>query len=256
MPNLYQILSVDSGASAAEIAEAAGKLAEEWNPSNFEERKTRVIVSAVLQEIIDARDILLDSQKRKEYDVRIGLADIVYKSPRPTQHDLERNKSRVEEKTKEQHIEEADTLNLDKDKETTIPPNTVKELKIDLEPSTSKNSKPIIYEATEKNQDSENVEMSDSEKHSEAEKSLIESRNEEARLSSDHQWASKDKNSPENPQTYTVTLSKNVSDATVSGSQPNINNQVIPRQIESVRTEDQTGKWSYQSDASFKDEKK
>ncbi|XP_055936799.1 microtubule-associated protein futsch-like [Argiope bruennichi] len=83
MPNLYQILNVDPFASTAEISEAAKKLIAEWNPDTLEDRKTRAIVTAVLKEITDARDVLTDSWKRQKYDVKIGLADIVYRTRKP-----------------------------------------------------------------------------------------------------------------------------------------------------------------------------
>ncbi|GBN53989.1 hypothetical protein AVEN_217254-1, partial [Araneus ventricosus] len=83
MPNLYQILNVDPFASTAEISEAAKKLIDEWNPDTLEDRKTRAIVTAVLKEITDARDVLTDSWRRQKYDVKIGLADIVYRTRKP-----------------------------------------------------------------------------------------------------------------------------------------------------------------------------
>ncbi|GIX82716.1 j domain-containing protein [Caerostris extrusa] len=79
MPNLYEILNVDPFDSESNISEAADKLIAEWDPDPFDDRKARAVVAAVMREIIDARNILTDPQKRQEYDVRIGLADVVYK---------------------------------------------------------------------------------------------------------------------------------------------------------------------------------
>ncbi|GIX80764.1 j domain-containing protein [Caerostris darwini] len=80
MPTLYEILNVDPFDSETNISEAADRLIAEWDPDPFDDRKARAVVAAVMREIIDARDTLTDPQKRQEYDVRIGLADVVYKN--------------------------------------------------------------------------------------------------------------------------------------------------------------------------------
>ncbi|GFY01808.1 j domain-containing protein [Trichonephila clavipes] len=273
MPNLYQILNVDSTVSVEEIAEAASKLSEEWDPNRFEDRKTRATVSAVLQEIIDARDILLDFQKRREYDVRIGLADIVYKSSRVEQSGSNRDKPPAERQGKDLKAEE-DVWKLDKDGVLTVTPNAVNELKIDLQPDTNRNSKAAFYGAVEmfpreEPRVSENEEKSESEKSSEDEKSSVEFNQEEEKLNLDNQSALKDRESYGNHQANVVTISRNENNSTVISSQfegdnvtgnnehnPYFIQQVIPHQLQNIRIEHQKERSDDRNNPSFKDEKK
>ncbi|GFY76593.1 j domain-containing protein [Trichonephila inaurata madagascariensis] len=270
MPNLYQILNVDSTASVEDIAEAASKLSEEWDPNKFEDRKTRVTVSAVLQEIIDARDILLDFQKRREYDVRIGLADIVYKNLRVEQSGSNRDMPPAEKQSKDLNAQE-DVWKLDKDGVLTVTPNAVNELKVDLQPDTNHNSKAVFYGAVEMSprEETRDSEKSESEKSSEDEKSSLEFNQEAEKLNFDDQSALKHRESSENHQANVVTISRNENNSTVISSQfegdnvtgnnehnPYIIQQVIPHQLQNIRIEDQTERWDYKNNPSFKDEKK
>lgn len=113
MLNLYQVLNVNVTASQSEIIAASEKLVAEWDPSNIEDRKSRAIATGVLREILDAKDILTNPSKRKEYDVRIGLADVVYKQSSEQSQNLDKDES--ESYTTQVHIPETEPQGIESD---------------------------------------------------------------------------------------------------------------------------------------------
>jgi DnaJ-class molecular chaperone len=69
MPTLYEILEIDKSATLEEIRDAYKKLSLKWHPdknSNSEESKIK------FQKIKDAYEILIDVQKKNEYDELMG----------------------------------------------------------------------------------------------------------------------------------------------------------------------------------------
>ncbi|KAG8193478.1 hypothetical protein JTE90_023730 [Oedothorax gibbosus] len=95
MLNLYQILDINPTASQSEVVSASEKLIAEWDPSKIEDRKNRAVVAGVLREILEARDVLSDHRKRKEYDVSIGLAKIVYKEKFKSKQRIQNSQSGI-----------------------------------------------------------------------------------------------------------------------------------------------------------------
>jgi cyclophilin family peptidyl-prolyl cis-trans isomerase/protein-disulfide isomerase len=65
LPNYYKILQVDSSADADVIQSAYRKLASKYHPDN----NTSEDATRKMQELNEAKEVLLDSKKRREYDV-------------------------------------------------------------------------------------------------------------------------------------------------------------------------------------------
>jgi uncharacterized protein YbaR (Trm112 family) len=72
---LYQVIQVDPYADPDVIEAAFKRLALKYHP----DRSTQRDAAAKMRELIEARDVLVDKQKRRAYDVSIGIKPLVEK---------------------------------------------------------------------------------------------------------------------------------------------------------------------------------
>lgn len=80
----YQVLGVKADVSAAEIKRAYRKLAKEQHPdatSGQHESEEKRAATEEMMRINEAYATLMDAAKRAEYDVKIGIKQIVYIKP-------------------------------------------------------------------------------------------------------------------------------------------------------------------------------
>ncbi len=65
----YEVLGVERQATEQQIKSAYRKLALKYHP----DRSTLPDAAAKMRELIEARDVLTDPKKRRQYDVSIGI---------------------------------------------------------------------------------------------------------------------------------------------------------------------------------------